>query len=126
MITTHPTLEKSYRPRLLKLKKEVIRSRKINESLADPLQVIAAKNFQEAVQATIDSRLNQSFTMLHTSYEEHHLNRIEHLRKLDQAIADIYKSISLNGMMIVVFGGRNNPSQNGACFVRVNNKARNV
>lgn len=124
LITTNPSLERSYRPGLLKLSEEIVRNKKKNEPLADPVQIVAAKDFQDAVQSTIQSRLNQSFTLVHTSIEREEEDRNECLKDLDKAIAEVYHGISLNGMMIVIFGGRTSPLQNGACLVRVNNKSR--
>lgn len=118
LITTHSSFEKSYRPGLLKINKAVIRTKKSDESLAGPVQILAAHDLQSVVTATSTSRFNNSFTLVHTSVEEQSCK--EKWKELDRAISEMYDGLSLNGMMIVVFGGKNNPVQNGACLVRVN------
>lgn len=119
LITTHPTLEKSYRPELRQLTKAIIKSKKANEPIAEPVQIIAVHDFQSAVTATSMVRFNSSFTLVHTSLEEQNLE--EKWKELDKSILELYNSVSINGMMIVIFGGKHNdPLQNGACLVRIN------
>ncbi|XP_057372770.1 uncharacterized protein LOC130693610 [Daphnia carinata] len=121
LITTSLSLQKSYHPRLLTLNKAVVKRKKADEALVDPVQIVLASDFQDAVTRTRASRFNSSFTLVHTyagTGEQH--NRKEKLKEIDKAIANMYTGISLNGMMIVIFGGKTNPTQNGACLVRVN------
>lgn len=122
LVTTSPCLEKSYQPRLLKLKKALVKCKKIDEPLVDSVQIQLAKDFQEAVTITTASRFNSSFTLVHTSGAREQDNRKEKLKEMDEAIANMYRGISLNGIMIVIFGGKSNPTQNGACLVRVNKR----
>lgn len=124
LITTHPSVEKSYRPGLLKLNSAVVKRKKDEESLAEPVQMLAASDLNEAVTVTSRSRFNNNFTLVHTSLEKGELDRKAKLKELDKAIAEIYHGVSVNGMMIVIFGGKTNPVQNGACLVRVNNRSR--
>ncbi len=123
LITTNSSVEKSYRPGLLKLNSTIVK-RKQDEPLAEPVQMLAASDLNEAVTVTSRSRFNNNFTLVHTSLEKGELDRKAKLKELDKAIAEIYHGVSVNGMMIVIFGGKTNPMQNGACLVRVNNRSR--
>ncbi|KZS03739.1 putative RNA exonuclease NEF-sp [Daphnia magna] len=123
LITTSLSLQKSYHPRLLKLKKAVVKCKKADESLVDPVQIVLASDFQDAVTMTRASRFNSSFTLVHTYAGREQHNRKEKLKEIDKAIANMYTGISLNGMMIVIFGGKTNPTQNGACLVRVKKRS---
>jgi hypothetical protein len=127
LITTHPSVEKSYRPGLLKLNSAVIKRKKDDEQLTEPVQMLVANDLKEAVTVTSLSRFNNNFTLSHTSQEKGELNRNEKLKELDQAIVEIYRGVSLNGsLMIVILGGKSDPVQNGACLVRVNNRSREI
>ncbi len=48
----------------------------------------------------------------------------EHLKKLDDVIADVYDKLAMRGIMIVIFGGKSNPMENGMCMIRVKKPCR--
>ena len=120
LIITEASAERSYRPGLFKLNSAVIKKKKDDEPLAKPVQILVANDLKEAVSITSRSRFNNDFTLVHTSLGKINSDCKEKFRELDKAIAEIYDGVSLNGMMIVIFGGKSNPVQNGACLVRVN------
>lgn len=119
LITTQSAIQKTYGPGLTKLKKEVIKYSRKDESLAGPVQTFSVDDFQQAVQKAIETRLNNAFTLVHTSFDEEDCKCKEKLKEVDRSVAQIYDGLSLNGMMILVFGGKSDPSQNGACLVRI-------
>lgn len=121
LITSNSTVENSYRPGLSNLKESLIRKKKKKDHLAEPVEVLSAKDFQDAVRLTQESRLNNSFTLVHTSLGNNEPTTKENLEQLDNVIQEIYEGISLNGMMVVILAGTND-FKNGACLVRVKKK----
>lgn len=119
LITSNPAIEKTYRPELLKIKNSLIKNKKKKDRLAKPVEVFSAKDFQDAVRVTQESRLNNNFTLVHTSLGNGQPNTKENLKELEAVIKETYEGISLNGMMVVILGGSTNSSHNGACLVRV-------
>jgi hypothetical protein len=88
LITTHPSVEKSYRPGLLKLNSAVVKRKKDEESLAEPVQMLVASDLNEAVTVTSRSRFNNNFTLVHTSLEKGELDCKAKLKDLDKRPAN--------------------------------------
>lgn len=122
---TQKTIEQAYRPKLMTLAKGLVKLKRPDEPLVQPVRVLSAKDLPDVVQVFNDTRLDSCFTLIHTSLsspedKKDADSRKDKLKKLDRAIADIYEGISLNGMMIVIFGGSvEDETQNGACLVRI-------
>lgn len=127
LITSQPETEKVYRPKIVALKKELIKFDSKKDSLVGPVRCLSAKDLPSIVQAVKDTRSDSKFTVIHTEIEkiEEEADRKEKWKQLDKAIGDIYNQIPLKGIMVVVFGGsEEDPTRNGACLVRVNQPER--
>lgn len=133
LIVTQPALAKMYQPKLISIKPGLVK-RKEDERLVPPVRVVTVEGLKEVVRAVEDTRLDSSFTLVHTSVEidseeededEASKKKKKKMKKktlmeLDKAIGDIYRGISLQGMMVLIFGGSKDALENGACFVRIN------
>merc|ERR1712071_657178 len=98
-LIAHPSIGKEYQPKLTELK-------------------------TSSVKTTLDHILDHNFTMIHSSIEDaadDEAQRQKKMKKADKYIGKLFRKISLNGMLVVVFGGSTkDETKNGACFVRIN------
>lgn len=62
---------------------------------------------------TLESRMNKDLLYVHMSVADEEKKGNEHSKKLDDVIADVYDKLAMRGIMIVIFGGKSNPMENG-------------
>jgi len=122
-LVASPAIIQEYKPKLDVLKPCLIR-KKPDESPAKAVAIHEASDLKNSVKTGLNHVLDQNFTVIHTSIDcesSDEAKRHKRMKKIDKHIGRLFKSISVNGMMVVVFGGSvKDSTKNGACFVRIN------
>lgn len=72
----------------------------------------------QSIATTLESESNKNLVFVHTALAKEEENK-GHLKKLDQLIADLYKQMPMRGVMIIIFGGKENSLENGLCMINV-------
>lgn len=122
-LVASPAFTEEYKPQLTDLKPCLIK-KKSDDSLAKAVAIHTTDNLKDSIKTGLNHILDHGFTLIHTSAECDKKNEGKHhkkMKKVDKYIGDLFKNISVQGMMVVVFGGSTrDPTKNGACFVRIN------
>lgn len=116
LLITQPKHDQIYRP-----KTPLHQGLFINVKAA-PVEIIQETELQGVVPA-LESRMDKDLVFIHTIIDEDKTDQ-GHLKKLDKVIADVYNKLAMSGMMIVIFGGKTNPMENGVCMIRVKKPCR--
>jgi len=117
ILITQPTYDKIYRPK-------TPLHRGLFENVKAASVEIRQENKLEDVFPALQSRMNKDLVFVHTSVVDEEKKENEHFKKLDDLIADVYDKLAMRGMMIVIFGGKTNPLENGMCMIRVKKPSR--
>jgi len=122
-LIAHPSIGKEYQPKLTELKTSLVKKKEGSE-LVKAVEIHEAEDLKSSVKTTLDHILDHNFTMIHSSIEDaadDEAQRQKKMKKADKYIGKLFRKISLNGMLVVVFGGSTkDETKNGACFVRIN------
>ena len=122
-LVTSSSFVEEYQPKLTDLKPCLIK-KKSDDLPAKAVTIHDANDIKSSIKMGLNHILDHSFTLIHTSAaceNKDEAKRHKEMKKVDKYIGKLFKSISANGMMIVVFGGSTeDPTKNGACFVRIN------
>lgn len=110
ILITHPAHDKIYRP------KTPIHSGLFTCKTA-PVKIVQQAEMQ-SIATTLESESNKNLVFVHTALAKEEENK-GHLKKLDQLIADLYKQMPMRGVMIIIFGGKENSLENGLCMINV-------
>lgn len=87
-------------------------------SKTDPVKIVPQPEW-EKIAMTLEPEPNKDLVFIHTAVAKEEKDK-GHLKKLDKLISDLHDRIPKCGMLIVIFGGKTNPSENGVCMARVN------
>ncbi|XP_046651344.1 RNA exonuclease 1-like [Daphnia pulicaria] len=117
VLITQPTYDKIYRP------KTPLHSGLFGNVKADSVEIVPETKLQNIV-PTLESRMNKDLLYVHMSVADEEKKGNEHLKILDDVIADVYDKLAMRGIMIVIFGGKSNPMENGMCMIRVKKPCR--
>ena len=111
LLITHPTHDKIYRPKT-----------PLHRGLFGSVKAVPVEIFQESelqcVIPALESKMDKDLVFIHTNIDKEKTHQ-EHLKKLDKVIANVYNKLAMNGIMVVIFGGKTNPLENGVCMIRV-------
>ncbi len=117
VLITQPTYDKIYRP------KTPLHRSLFGNVKAASVEIVPETKLQNIV-PTLESRMNKDLVYVHMSVADEEKKGNEHLKKLDDVIADVYDKFAMRGIMIVIFGGKSNPMENGMCMIRVKKPCR--
>ena len=84
------------------------------------ITVTECHTIKDAVHHTTMQNGKAKLTLVHTKVKDG--KRSKRLKRLDQYIKEIYDTVAVNGLMIVVCAGTDQPLQNGFSLVRINQK----
>jgi hypothetical protein len=110
-----PTIHLNYQPHLM--------AKKSLYNYCGPVRIVEADSVKSALKEAIANSGREKLTLVHTEVSgdaQPSEKRRKKLKKLDKAIGKVFQNVTVNGLLIVIFSGTQEPLQNGVCFVRVN------